>query len=490
MTDGGQRGQDSEIALPGFGLNIAGQYPRFYRRMVAVLEWQNKHVPLLFRLEMVLFRTIIVIVDAVRWILLGNLALTGVAPGELSRGYSSYRGSSRSYNSRELVNEIAQLNRKLERYTPNIAVISYLTFAQRCVETSTALAADAYVAHGVQSLPAASILANEQGGKYYCDCIETPSFFDRALPVNWDVTNTHLLDRAFESYLRHADGILTVGWTLADQLRKLHNNVAVIPNYRYAETLAPNDWLREKCGVSEDTDLVLSLSTVTAGLDVVLAALALLPPSVHLVIVGRFAPVGYRETCEKYAAEQGVLERFHCLDPLPYKDLTATISMASAGLIVLDPSIKNVQVSLPNRIFDYMFAGVPICSPLIPDIARIIADENIGGIVTDLSPAGWAETISSVLQEKDKLRDNAVTASKKYIWESVEDDLFESLGRPASVCYVGASNLRENNRTMRMARSLVARGVEVTVCYRCRPGETPNDAAVLDDGIKFVSLAN
>jgi glycosyltransferase involved in cell wall biosynthesis len=490
MTDGGQRGQDSEIALPGFGLNISGRYPKFYRRAVAVLKWQGRHVPALFRLEMAGFRAAIVALDAVRWVLFSGSSQTDSVPRKLSRGYSFRNVVSRSYNSRELLNEIAQLNKKLERYTPNIAVISYLTFAQRCLEHSATLDADAYVAHGVQSLPAASILANERGGKYYCDCIETPSFFDRALPVNWDVTNTHLLDRAFESYLRHADGLLTVGWTLAEQLRELHDSVMVIPNYRYAETLESNTWLREKCGVSDDTDLVLSLSTVTAGLEVVLQALALLPSSVHLVTVGRFAPAGYRETCEKFAAEQGVLERFHCLDPLPYKDLTATISMASAGLIVLDPRIKNVQVSLPNRIFDYMFASVPVCSPPIPDIARIISDENMGAVVTDLGPAGWAEAINSVLAKKEKLSNNALTASKKYIWESVEDDLFESLGRPASVCYVGASNLRENNRTMRMARSLIARGVEVTVCYRCRPGEYRGGEATLDDGIRFVPMDN
>ena len=67
-----------------------------------------------------------------------------------------------------------------------------------------------------------------------------------------------------------------------------------------------------------------------------------------------------------------------------------TISGADLGLIVLDTRIFNNRLSLPNRIFDYMASGLPVCCPEIPDIARILRAHDMGVVVGPLDAAGWA----------------------------------------------------------------------------------------------------
>lgn len=371
----------------------------------------------------------------------------------------------------------------------NRPVMVYLDFARDCLACPDAHGADVYVAHGVQALPAASVLAHENGGAYYCDVIEIPSFAVRALPSRWHPTTLELLDCAFETYLRRADGLLTIGHALGEEIRSLNARVHVIPNYRPAETLVPNTALRERCGLGADDALVVSISTVATGFEVVLDALATLPANVHLATVGKFAPREYQAACIAQAERLGIAHRLHCLEPVPYQALTSFASSADVGLIVRDPLIPNNRISLPNRIFDYMFSGVPVCTPEIADIAGIVRRWDMGAVVSDLSASGWAEAISATLARRDALRANALRAAGELVWESLEERLYEALGRPRRVCFLGVTHLLDNNRTVRMARSLAKQGVEVTIASLPPNGDAVTRTTDPGPGVRPVTIA-
>ena len=54
-----------------------------------------------------------------------------------------------------------------------------LRFARRAFDAAEVLKADVYVAHGVQALPAADMVARATGGRLICDGIEIPAFASR-----------------------------------------------------------------------------------------------------------------------------------------------------------------------------------------------------------------------------------------------------------------------------------------------------------------------
>lgn len=477
-------GETAGYELVGLGMGLVENRPRLAALVSAVLGWQQRHCPRLLHFELHLARAALRVLRAFRS---GLHWIFRRVPGLRWLSHSTELDKLKRRN-RALAERLVLLGEQLNTYSINNPVNVYVNFARNALERVNDLRADVYIGHGVQSLPAAAALARQTGGRYFCDVIEIPSFFDRAVPVRWHVTNTMLLDNAFETFLRRADGALTIGWALRDAIGHITERVTVIPNYRYREELRPSNRLREQCGLGPGDELVLSLSTVATGFEPVIDALALLPPSVHLASIGRFAPAAYRDECVARAERLGVADRFHYFDPVPYDELTSTVSAADVGLIVRDPAILNNGISLPNRIFDYMFSSVPVCSPEIPDIVSFIRREDMGAVVRDLTPASWAEAIRTVLANKEQLRANALAASKQYVWESLEDELFEVLGRPARVCYLGANQLQENNRTRRMAASLIARGAKVTVCYLQRRQNATEVADFVEDGIHFVGL--
>lgn len=366
----------------------------------------------------------------------------------------------------------ATLRSRIERTRPFFAVNRYLEFMLRAREHAEQLQSDVYVAHGVQALPAAHALAHETSGKFASDVIEVPSFLKRVVPSAWDRDVTTFLDFGFESYLRQCDFMMTVGPSLAGEISGFGPPVTVIQNYRWAEERVKSDKLREWCGLAPDDRLLLCLSLTVHGFEDVLDALLKLPPNIHLATMGRFAPKEYAEAMRELAQTHPAAKRVHLFDAVPYKDLTSIASGADVGLIVRDPSYLNNRVSLPNRIFDYMFSGVPVCvSSEITDIIDIVREYDMGAPVQELSADGWAAAITEVLSRSETMKANALAASKVLTWESREPVLFEALQRPTSVCFMGVNDLRKNNRTLRMAQSLAAKGVKVNILTCGKPDE-------------------
>jgi len=382
--------------------------------------------------------------------------------------------------------EARGVKRRAAFYRENRRVNQVLRLARRAHEAATALAAEVHVAHDVLALPAADMVARAVGGLLVCDAVEIPALVGRnpSTQAAWHPTGLAFADHAFESYLRRCDVILTIGWALAAELGRLGPPVHVIPNYRRAQTLAPSPRLRERCGLGPGDALVLVISKITDSLEEVLGGLALLPGHVHLAVMGRLYPEAYRARIEGLIKERRLARRVHLLEPVPYAELGGTAAGADLGLIVRDTGIVNNRVSLPNRIFDYMAAGLPVCSPDIPDIARILRDHDMGVVLDATDPQAWARAIRAALARRQEMHVNALAAARAMVWENLEEPLFAALGRPRSVSFYGFYDLTRNNRTLRMAASLARRGTAVTICT---PSAGP--APAVADGVRFHLLS-
>jgi glycosyltransferase involved in cell wall biosynthesis len=343
----------------------------------------------------------------------------------------------------------------------NRMTTALMRFARSCCERAGELSAEAYVAHGVEGLLAANVVAQAVGGRVYCDVIEMPSFAQRSVTYELDPINLALLDHGFGAFLRSAAGISTIGWALKEQIRHYGPPVTVIPNYRYAEKLQPSNYIREKCGLGPEDRLLLANSSICGGFEPIVEALRLLPDNVHLATLGNIADPGH---VHALPAHFGVATRVHFFDPVPYEQLTTIASGANIGLMVIDPSLINDRISLPNRLFDCIAAGVPVVTPAVPDIARIVREWNIGIAVRDNDPSSWAEAIARALADEAALRANIPAASQALVWDSLGDELHAAYDHAPSVTFIAYCDLIGHQRTIRMVDTLVKRGVKVTVC--------------------------
>jgi hypothetical protein len=160
----------------------------------------------------------------------------------------------------------------------------------------------------------------------------------------------------------------------------------------------------------------------------------------------------------------GLKERIHFFDFVPYEKLTSISSSADIGLIVRDPEIINNYVSLPNRVFDYIASGLPFCSPEIPDIANVINSFNVGKVVDEITPEGWAAAIKYSVERSEEMKINVLSLASNLTWESKEPEILDKFSQASEITFLGMGDLTKNNRTKRIALTLAKSGKKVKIC--------------------------
>ena len=136
------------------------------------------------------------------------------------------------------------------------------------------------------------------------------------------------------------------------------------------------------------------------GLDTVLDAAALLRDQpVRFLLVGDGPSKAALEA--RAAREQLPNVEFHA--PVPKTAMPALLASAHAGLMVLRAApLFSFGVS-PNKLFDYLAAGLPVVCNVPGDVAAMLRDASAGEQTADASPRALANAIERLAQRSPDL---------------------------------------------------------------------------------------
>jgi glycosyltransferase involved in cell wall biosynthesis len=116
------------------------------------------------------------------------------------------------------------------------------------------------------------------------------------------------------------------------------------------------------------------------GLDLLVEAWRDVPEDAVLYLRG--PSNAYRDTIESLARENGTLNRSVYLpDPVLEGELIAFARAADVGLIPYDSRHYGNRFACPNKLSQYMAAGIPILSNTIEYVEQIVVGEQIGDVV-------------------------------------------------------------------------------------------------------------
>ena len=121
----------------------------------------------------------------------------------------------------------------------------------------------------------------------------------------------------------------------------------------------------------------------------------------------------------KAKAEEQFSDRVFFYGRKPYAELLGYTLSSDLGVCLLKNQGLSYYYALPNRVFDYMQAHIPILATAFPEISRVVNKEKTGLTLNSEDPKKIAEVIEFLLrQEVD--HSNFERAANIYNWENEE----------------------------------------------------------------------
>lgn len=111
-----------------------------------------------------------------------------------------------------------------------------------------------------------------------------------------------------------------------------------------------------------------------------------------------------------------------------YEKLMQYTANADLGLTLDKDTNLNYRFSLPNKLFDYIHAGIPILASPLPEIKRVIEKYNIGDFIPSHKPEEIAEKVNQILADQaliQKWKNNITFAAENLTWQNEEKVLKE-----------------------------------------------------------------
>jgi glycosyltransferase involved in cell wall biosynthesis len=154
------------------------------------------------------------------------------------------------------------------------------------------------------------------------------------------------------------------------------------------------------------------------GLELSIRALARVPGA-RLRLVGP-SHDHYRAELGELARREGVADRVELAAAVPPERLLDAIRDASVGLVLIQPVCLSYRMSLPNKLFEYVAAGVPVLGSDLPSIGRLIEEHQIGLVAQPDQVGDIAAKLSEMLQPRrnDEFRLAVRAAADRLRWSS------------------------------------------------------------------------
>lgn len=214
------------------------------------------------------------------------------------------------------------------------------------------------------------------------------------------------------------DAIVTATPFIRDKFLKMHGRVLDINNYPMIGELA-NDagWERKRAQVC----YVGGVAQIRGAREAV-RAMELVKTDVRLQLAGRFSEPAIEAEVKTYPGWSRV-------DQLGFVDrggVREILERCVAGIVAFHSAPNHVDAQ-PNKMFEYMSAGVPVIASKFPLWEKIILGNDCGVCVDPLDPAAIAKAIDFFVGNPERARKMGENGRKaiheKYNWAVEEEKL-------------------------------------------------------------------
>jgi len=293
----------------------------------------------------------------------------------------------------------------------------YLNFLRILFSQLLKTKSSIYIAEDIYTLPLVTFVAKLRRAKLYYNSREFYAFLGGLR----NKKKLQAVIRAIEKFfIGKTDKVFVTGEGDAEFLQKFYgiSNTIVIRNLPLEKKPQNKINLREKFSIPTN-DLILLYQGVILegrGFKPILHSLTEVE-HFHLIVLGAGV---FKDEYEKLAAELDISNRVHFLGTIEQNELINYTAAADLGLALIENISKSYYYALPNKLFEYIMAEVPVLCSNLPQMKKIVEEYKVGEVIDIEKNGELTARLKFLLMNRDKLfeyKQNCNAASFELNWQ-------------------------------------------------------------------------
>jgi glycosyltransferase involved in cell wall biosynthesis len=254
-----------------------------------------------------------------------------------------------------------------------------------------------------------------------------------------EIQNRHFVKFVWKSIEKsifpHLKFIMTVSDSIASQYEKEYGLRPLVVRNCSGNSEEIKPFIRRELDINEDHLLLILQGTginVDRGGSELIDAVNL-TDSVSLIVVGDGDQFMF---LKEKVLKLGLTERIKFFTKCNWQTLMRYTRSADAGMSLDKNSNLNYKFSLPNKLFEYISAGITVIATDLPEISKIINEYNCGVLIPEPVPEAISDAIISLRDNRgllSQLKYNSVVASKSLNWENESKKIKNIYGQIISI---------------------------------------------------------
>ena len=291
-------------------------------------------------------------------------------------------------------------------------------FAVHRIFRSAALQYSARVFHAsdLYCLRALRRAAHRCGARLVYDARELYTHVASTAGRPWVRTFWHQVER---SAIGTADAVFTVSDSIAARLQQTYGiaRPQVLHNVPPLQQPVPSGELRQWANADRDAVLVLHQGNIqkSRGCFPLLDAWRDVQGATLMFLGGGPLKPALMEAAREHRLQQ----RVQFASPVPPDALLPVTADADLGIALLEDMCLNHRYALPNKLFEYLMAGVPVIASDLPEMRRVVKPFDVGTVVNPSDRPSLVRTLQRCIddaQQRRRWQANAHRVFEHYSW--------------------------------------------------------------------------
>lgn len=220
--------------------------------------------------------------------------------------------------------------------------------------------------------------------------------------------------------------VITVSDSIAEKYKSEYDISPVVIRNLARNSESITGYTRYELGIKpEDLILIFQGSglNIDRGGEELIDAISI-TPGVTLFVVGSGDIL---DVMKQKVMENNISDRVIFIPKLSWENMMRYTKGADVGISIDKDTNLNYYFSLPNKLFEYISAGLAVITSALPEVKKMVEDNRCGIVLNTSSPEEISRSIKILRDDRQLLYDlkkNSRIASEKINWENESKKIY------------------------------------------------------------------